>query len=234
MNKRQTKKKNTIKYTINGTAKQRRYNKWLCKRYPFLIPRRVWDDKACWEDDKELKKYSFTLAEDFPRGWWKAFGLMMCEEIRDDLIKCNYLKQFRVEQIKEKYGQLRFYFGGIPRESKVYDIVEKYSCLSENICVHCGKPDVPMLNYYGWFSPHCEDCFNKIEKRRARYYGDGYKSGTYSDFYIHDDPMTMPNVRRYTRWDKKGSETIEEDISETVQKIRENYYKGGIKSGGVG
>ena len=96
MNNRQKRKR--IK--IGSTAKQRRRNKELCKRYPFLIPRNDWTGEICWVN----KKFDNTLADDFPRGWWKAFGLQLCEELREDLIKCNYLNEFRFFQIKEKFG----------------------------------------------------------------------------------------------------------------------------------
>lgn len=151
MNYRQ--KKKLRKQAVNNTAKRRRYNKWLCKRYPFLIPRNVFSDEICWD-----KKYSWTLSEEFPKGWWKAFGLQFCEELREDLIKCNYLNKLRFDQIKEKYGQLRVYTNGIPIGSQVYEIIEHYSVLSENICIICGKPNTPMIDT-GWISPECYECF---------------------------------------------------------------------------
>ena len=40
---------------------------------------------------------------------------------REELIKFNYLYEYRILQIKEKYGELRWYDGGVPIESKIYD-----------------------------------------------------------------------------------------------------------------
>ena len=83
MNKRIKKKKRRF----HATSKERKYNKELCKRYPFLIPRNVWSDKVSWMRDKgyiarhghreydRTKKYDYTLAEGFSDGWWKAFGM---------------------------------------------------------------------------------------------------------------------------------------------------------------
>lgn len=166
MNKRIKKKVQRYNYC---TAKQRRRNKSLCDRYPFLIPRYEWSDEIAW--GKDIPKYSYTLAEDFPAGWWKAFGIMLCEELRDDLIRCNYLYEFRIVQIKEKFGELRVYTGSLPMSSKAFDIIDKYSHLSQNICIICGRPDVPMINT-GWISPYCYKCFKKICNRQDRYYED--------------------------------------------------------------
>lgn len=156
-------KKKSKKQVANNTAKSRRYNKWLCKRYPFLIPRNVFSDEICWD-----KKYSWTLADEIPKGWWKAFGLQLCEELREDLIRYNYLDKLRLLQIKEKYGALRIYTNGIPVGSKVFEIIEHYSVLSENICIMCGKLDTPMINT-GWISPECFDCFCKRCKSQDKW-----------------------------------------------------------------
>lgn len=215
MNNRQKRKR--IK--IGSTAKQRRRNKELCKRYPFLIPRNVWTDEITWERWRDEKKYGWTLAKEFPTGWWKAFGLMMCEELREELIKYNYLEKFRFEQIKEKYGRLEAYHNGIPKESSINNIIEKYSILSENICISCGKPDVPML-YDGWYSPYCFDCHRKkyynikkpIDQVKVEY-----------DNYICDKQHWMSNTYTVRHYSKDGNwdETI--DISETANRIRNNW-----------
>lgn len=216
MNNRQKRKR--IK--IGSTAKQRRRNKELCKRYPFLIPRNVWTDEITWERWRDEKKYGWTLAKEFPTGWWKAFGLMMCEELREDLIKYYYLDKFRFEEIKEKYGQLRAYHNGIPKESDIDNIIEKYSILSENICIKCGKPDVPMINITGWISPYCYHCFNKINKRIMDF---GYEKLDYEECIYNKKETKMPNSftwRHYSK-DESWDETI--DISETANRIRNNW-----------
>lgn len=211
------------------TASIRKRNKIICKRYPFLIPR-IYNGKISWEADKKepkrnrFGKYSFTLAEDFPAGWWKAFGIMMCEELREDLIRNHYLYKYRVAQIKEKYGQLRFYDYGIPTESHVWDIIEKYSILSENICIRCGKPDVYMTNMAGWYSPYCEDCVNLIEKRKEKFYDESdYKAKKYSEFIPDGASNMMANKMKYIIYQKGDKRDIEADISETANRIREKW-----------
>jgi len=224
--KHRTKKK---RIKIGSTAKQRKRNKELCKRYPFLIPRNVWDDKIIWERHKSIKKYSYTLAEDFPKGWWEAFGLMMCEELREELLRCHYLDKFRFVQIKEKFGGLRAYTNGVPRDSNIHNIIEKYSVLSKNICIQCGKPDVPMTND-GWYSPLCYDCFRKgyirYRRRIAKFNGEDPKSLTeeeirsrYEEIVCDDDPR-MANTRSWITFGDDGNETHTVDISETAERIR--------------
>ena len=229
MNKR-IKKKKRYSY-LTGTAKTRKYNKWLCKRYPFLIPRNVWTDKIMWGRDKyfearyghkeyiRFRRYSYTLVDEFMTGWWKAFGLLLCEELRDDLIKCGYLYKFRFEQIKEKYGELRAYFAGVPRESDAFNIIEKYTYLSNYICQYCGKPDTHQIDD-GWIMTICEDCYNKMNNRRKKYRTTPI---IYNNIPGADKDATMPTVRKVTRFSKEGSETIEYDITETVNKIRAKW-----------
>ena len=81
------------------------------------------------------------------------------------LKKNNCLKQYRITQIKEKFGGLRWYDNGAPRE--LYDIINKYEDLSYRTCIVCGRPAKYISR--GWISPYCEDCIgdrdaNPIDK----------------------------------------------------------------------
>ena len=143
-------------------------NKRLCKRYPFLIPTTRWTGKASW--DKKKRKhmtwynapYSYTELDLMPEGWRKVFGEQICEEIREALIKVNYLYDYRISDIKEKYGSLRWYDFGATEE--IYDIIRKYEKMSEHICLHCGRP-AEIISFYGWLEPLCEKCQKKFERR---------------------------------------------------------------------
>lgn len=127
-------------------------NKELIERYPFLIPRNVWTDEITIDLDTEEIEY--TLLDDMPDGWRKAFGEQMCEEIREVLIKYDYLDKYRITQIKEKYASLRWYNNSAPKE--VFDIVSKYEELSYTTCIQCGK--TATLISKGWISPYCDAC----------------------------------------------------------------------------
>lgn len=210
MNRRQRKKQLKMK------------NKKLVKRYPWLLPKNVWTDKL----DKDYD-YTYTLADCFPEGWRKAFFEEMHEELREELIKYNYLDEFRVMQIKEKYGMLRYYVGSTPKDSKIHDIIDKYEYISQFICLDCGKLDVPVIDD-GWLTPICESCYNKRKNRQKQWYeSHGYK---YNEDFVPTYEKLLENVdydytlKDYYKIERSspGSdwETITIDISDTVEKLR--------------
>lgn len=184
----------------------KRKNKKLVERYPFLIPRNDWTGKIV-----NNYNYEYTELDAFPDGWRKAFGLMMIEEIREELIKFNFLYNYRILQIKEKYGSLRWYDAGYPDGSKIPDIIAKYEKISENVCIICGKPDVPMV-LSGWISPYCEKCWKDKE---------GYKRLT------EKSNKTIQDSYMYSTWNKDEQkwEKVTVNIKDTVEKIRYNYNK---------
>lgn len=132
-------------------------NKKLIEEFPFLAP-----------VDKENYDYSYTWLDSMPEGWRKAFGLKICKEIKEELIKFNALDSYEIVEIKEKFGGLRWYDGGIPKDSKIFDIVNKYENLSYNICIECGKPAEWESN--GWISPFCTECAQKMLDKDNKYY----------------------------------------------------------------
>ena len=132
------------------------HNRYLCTKYPWLTPRNRWSDEIVENFD-----FSWTELDEMPNGWRKAFGEQMCEEIEKVLEEYNYQDKFRVLQIKEKYGYLHFYYGGLPEGvyEKISNIVRKYEDLSEKTCIECGKPATCYTT--GWISPYCDDCVPK-------------------------------------------------------------------------
>ena len=70
-----------------GEAKKRKAerlrNKKLIERYPW-----IWPVDWHW---KRIQSYNFTMYDDVPTGWKRAFGKIMLEEYREALIRCNYL-----------------------------------------------------------------------------------------------------------------------------------------------
>ena len=139
MNKRIKKKQNRIR------------NKKLCERYPFLTPRNVWTGEF-------VGNYDWTLFDEIPTGWRKAFGKDFVEELRDACIETDFLNELFVTQIKEKYGSLRFYVGAAPEA--VHQVIEKYEDISERRCICCGRPVDGPINNRGWIEPICERCLD--------------------------------------------------------------------------
>lgn len=170
-------------------------NRQLCDRYPFL---------DCGDES-----YETTWADDMPEGWWSAFGEQLCDEIKKELIKYKFLDEYKIIQVKEKYGMLRIYDDGIPEGCKVWDIIEKYSVLSENICAFCGKPDVPMMTW-GWVLPMCYEHANNKEE--------------YEECKKKQYPHRMPDFRKWSQYNKNGEWiTCEAYIGDTADKIRRRW-----------
>ena len=196
----------------------------LCGKYPFLIPRYDWSGEIVKEYD-----YTSTYLDDIPVGWKIAFGEMMCEEIKLELIRCNYLNEYRILQIKEKYGGLRWYDNGTPIGCKVQEIIDKYSVLSENICIICGKPDVPAIGS-GWICPYCKKCYTTPSDWYKKEHPDKIDEWTefhtdeWNYFNNKDDNNIMLNSYTVEKWSKEnGYEEITYDISETANKIRAKW-----------
>ena len=61
---------------------QREYNKQLIEKYPFLMPYNIWTGEPIEDYD-----YEYTWLDDMPDGWRNAFGLQMCEELKQALNK---------------------------------------------------------------------------------------------------------------------------------------------------
>lgn len=220
MRKITRKRKKKINRYKTNTAKGRRKNKLLCDRYPFLIPVSAWDGKPYWD-----KKYAFTLADDFPVGWWKAFGLMLCEDLRVELSKYHYLDKFRITDIKEKYGQLRIYHNGAPIGCEVNDIIGDYSILSENICIRCGRPDSHMTNE-GWIMPECYECYKKKYVARCKYSKKKIPSeqdilDAYKNCCVDDGKMQ--ESYKIIKYSKEGSKHIEISTKEKADRIRSQW-----------
>ena len=144
-----------MRTTDSVTPEEKERNKELISRFPFLMPRHVWTDTLLEDYD-----YEFTLMDDIPYGWRVAFGEQMCQEIMDELVASHYADAYRVVQIKEKYGGLRWYDNGAPTRL-AREILPKYEDLSEHTCIHCGKPAKYVSR--GWILPFCEDCI-KLEQ----------------------------------------------------------------------
>lgn len=105
---------------------------------------------------------TYTELDAMEPGWRKAFGLQMCEEIKQELKRHKgALKRYRITQIKEKFGGLRWY-DNYSTEKIWKEIIPKYTQLSYKTCIHCGKPAKYISK--GWISPYCEDCAKQKEK----------------------------------------------------------------------
>ena len=183
-------------------------NKKLIERYPFLLPRNPWDDTV--EADYD---YSYTELDSMPEGWRKAFGNMMMEELREVLIEENFLNGFRILEIKEKWGELRLYTNY--HNDKIERIIKKYTTLSRNICILCGKPDTHMT-YGGWYSPVCEKCYEKTDRDEKT---------PYSEIVCKNDNGVMSDRFVWVNHFKGKDVETTYVFPETIEKIRRKWHE---------
>lgn len=125
--------------------------KEINEKYPYLNPENSGDwaygncDDESWYDC-------------VPTGWRKLF-LEMCDDINTVLEKYNIPKtDLKVHQVKEKYGDLRFYYGGLsdPANDEIHRIVNEYSNKSYYTCIECGKAATKQSR--SWICPYCDNC----------------------------------------------------------------------------
>ena len=126
-------------------------NKALLEKYPILRQRNVYTGEPIVNNDE------YTYLDAMPQGWAKAFGIPMFEDIQNEVNTWPKEEQehFFFTDIKEKFGELRVYTSHMT--DNLFKILEAYCAISRNVCIVCGKLDVPMVNR-GWISPYCRDC----------------------------------------------------------------------------
>lgn len=185
-------------------------NKKLCKKYPWLIPRNRWSDEICWV----RHSYDSIELDDMPKGWRKAFGDIWCEQVHDLLKKYNCIKDFRIQQLKEKFGQFRQYFNFSFKE--LNDLITDYEIISEYVCVRCGKLNSPVINNQGWYEPICKECYDK-----QRFNNVSYKKKIIDAGIESLEDMKIPTNYTVTCYSvSQGTYDMQRDISDIVQKIQ--------------
>lgn len=135
-------------------------NAALVMRYPFLlIP------YSGWNDGEEPENFKHTWYDDIPCGWASRFGLELCEDVRSVLEASDgsgqAVEKYRIDQIKEKFGTLRWYDGGAwdePTGNALYDLNVLYEHLSALTCIECGDISDVWMTTGGWISPECYRC----------------------------------------------------------------------------
>jgi len=168
-------------YVTNFSQRQM---KVLYKQFPFAIDKSI-DNSYYWNDgyakwkflpDKAIIQYiwynilyfilrvlhcipTYTELDQMPAGWRKTFGIAMCKEIKQELLKNGRktYNHYRIMQIKEKFGALRWYDNGCTEE--IFSIITKYEDISYHTCICCGKPAKFLTK--GYILPYCENCINK-------------------------------------------------------------------------
>ena len=96
-------------------------------------------------------EYEYTWLDYVEEGW-KTIFLEMCEEIQS-VLEYEAL-DFRIIDIKEKYGEMRVYTSGV--NDKIISIIEHYREMSKYVCIECGRAATHLTTC--WTRPYCEKC----------------------------------------------------------------------------
>ena len=100
-------------------------------------------------------------------GWYKLL-FDLCENIEIKLNGKKYKNLFKVEQVKQKYGQLRFYTN-ICENNNMYnnlvELIENFEERSLGICEFCGENGKTIWENR-WAYVKCEKCQNKEGKTK--------------------------------------------------------------------
>ena len=114
----------------------------LFKEFPNLFPNR---DNL----QKSLMAFGFMCGDA-----WFDLVHKLCQDIQLELDKDPSLKEdVYVEEVKEKFGGLRFYITCGNRA--IFDLIEKAEKESYKICEICGAPgEISVANH--WYQTLCE------------------------------------------------------------------------------
>lgn len=172
-------------------------DKELLELYPFLKV----DPEYNYIESDETGLYS-EKGLYIPEGWYDLF-LDCCAELREALLETNELNEFKINQLKEKYGEMRIYTNFT--NDKIGEIIRRYEIISQFTCCVCGK--IARYESKGWICPFCEDCKTKDAKYNdlygcyfTKFEGDLMVSHHYTH---HNIPLRLNEVREI------NEETIE-------------------------
>lgn len=74
------------------------------------------------------------------------------------------VEQVVAEQVKEKFGTLRFYYRG--GDEMIAGMVTMAESMSGRVCESCGVPAKPTKT--GWIKTMCQSCLDSREQRRQK------------------------------------------------------------------
>ena len=185
---------------------KREVNRQLVERFPFL---RVGDT-----DQSDENEYQRTWLDYMPKGWKKAFGIQFCKELSEAIKKYDpsALETYQVLEVKEKYGELRWYDTCAGKEKE--DVITKYEHISRHTCIFCGKINVPIFDD-GWVCPYCIDCFKDFRSQ----YLERQVSGEEIVKYMVDDSALTRNIVLKESGGGEGYRIRTIDCSDTLRAL---------------
>ncbi len=121
-------------------------DKQLCEKYPKIFVNR----------DKDMKESCMYWGLSVGDGWYSLIE-NLCSSIQtyidNNSSEKNPISQLVAEQVKEKFGTLRFYTSGGDR--LIDGMIWFAESMSGRICETCGKPG--SLRRSGWIVTLCDE-----------------------------------------------------------------------------
>lgn len=152
----------------------------LREAFPFMKRRRLSEGED-WRGSEPYNVWGIEVGD----GWFQLL-YDLCSEIMALHEKHKMPLRIRIDDIKEKYGGLRFYYGfnvseqedelyydkdGHPSESfnalaeEIDEVVTNYEDKSETVCERCGEPG-KLRCYNKWELTRCNPCYEEYVKER--------------------------------------------------------------------
>lgn len=129
-------------------------DKQLCEKYPKIFVNRNGDMK------ETCMYWGFSCGD----GWYDLIDTL-CENIQsyidNNSSETRVISQVVAEQVKEKFGTLRFYTSGGDR--LIDGMIWFAESMSGRICETCGKPAT--LRNSGWLVTLCDEHQTERENR---------------------------------------------------------------------
>ena len=101
--------------------------------------------QTIWDLCEDLDKMNKERMENIPQ-----------DEIAKAILDHGYNPyEFKVVQVKEKFGSLRFYTNGA--NDKMYKRIREAEDATTEICEDCGQPGE--MRHGGWIKCQCDKCF---------------------------------------------------------------------------
>lgn len=130
----------------------------LCSKYPLIFADRY----------KSMQVTCMCWGFECGNGWYDLIDTL-CSQIQHHIDNRNRqrevmlskihgdipeeIPQVVAEQVKEKFGSLRFYYRG--GDEHISGLVNMAEAMSNKICMTCGKPGE--LHTNGWWNVACEE-----------------------------------------------------------------------------
>lgn len=116
---------------------------------------------------EQMKDGYYAISSSLPSGWIKTVDFL-CESIQNytDNINNNnkhlpQVPQTVVDQVKEKFAGLRFYFHG--GDDAIEGMVEMAETICSHTCMDCGN-EGKFIDSGGWYYTLCDECYKQYKR----------------------------------------------------------------------